>query len=127
MHVKARHVATAVAVNPIQLAPASTAWLAVAAAVRAAMVVAVVAVVDLAEVAEAAEVVAVAVAVAVAVVAVVAVAVATVAVDLSVADQKSISNSLACDRQWPGHRTSCLGCAVHGAWSPCRAFWHATF
>ena len=122
MHVKVRLAATAAAVaaNPIQLAPASTAWLAVAAAVRAAMVVAVVAVVDLAEVAEAAEVVAV-------VVAVVAVAVATVAVDLSVADQKSISNSLACDRQWPGHRTSCLGCAVHGAWSPCRAFWHATF
>ena len=38
---------------------------------------------------------------------VVAVAVATVAAmavaDLSVADQKSISNSPACDRQWPGH------------------------
>ena len=40
MHVKVHLVATAVAVavNPIQLAPASTAWLEVAAAVRAAMV-----------------------------------------------------------------------------------------
>jgi hypothetical protein len=118
LHVKARLAATAVAVavvaNPIQLVPASTAWLAVAAAVRAAMVVAVV--VDLAVAVAAAEVV-----VAVATVAVMA------AVDLSVADQKSISNSLACDRQWPGHRTSCRDCAVHGAWSPCRAFWRATF
>lgn len=74
MHVKARHVATAVAVaaNPIQLAPASTAWLAVGAAVRAVMAAAVV---DLA---------------AAMVVAAEVVAVATVAVmaaaDLSVAD-----------------------------------------
>jgi len=44
LHVKARHVATAVAVaaNPIQLAPASTVWLEVAAAVRAVMVAVVV-------------------------------------------------------------------------------------
>ncbi len=42
MPVKARHVETAVVVaaNPIQLGPASTAWLAVAAAVRAITVVA---------------------------------------------------------------------------------------
>ena len=79
MHVKARHVATAVAVaaNPIQLAPASTAWLAVGAAVRAVMAAAAV---DLAA----------AMVVAAEVVAVGAVAVATVAamaaVDLSVAD-----------------------------------------
>jgi hypothetical protein len=48
------------------------------------------------------------------------VAVATVAAmaaaDLSVADQTSISNSPACDRQRPGHRTSCRDCAVLGAW-----------
>ena len=64
MHVKVRLAATAVAVavNPIQLAPASTAWLAVGAAVRAVMVAAVV-VVDLAAaMVVAAEVVAVAVA-----------------------------------------------------------------
>jgi hypothetical protein len=126
LHVKARLVATAVAVavvaNPIQLVPASTVWLAVAVAVRAVMVaaavVAVVVVVDLAEAmaeAVAAEVVAV------------ATVVATAAAGLSVADQKPISNSPACDRQWLGHRTSCRGCAVHGAWSPCRAFWRATF
>ena len=78
MHVKARHVATAVAVaaNPIQLAPASTAWLAVGAAVRAVMAAAVG---DLA----AAMVVAAEV-VAVATVAVMAAAMA--AADLSVAD-----------------------------------------
>ena len=94
MHVKVRLAATAVAVaaNPTQLVPASTAWLAVAAAVRAVMVVAVV--VDLVE--------AMAVAVAAEVVAVATVAAMAVA-DLSVADQKSISNSPACDRQWPGH------------------------
>ena len=74
MHVKVRLAATAVAVavNPIQLAPASTAWLAVGAAVRAVMAAAVV---DLA---------------AAMVVAAEVVAVATVAVmaaaDLSVAD-----------------------------------------
>ena len=75
MHVKARHVATAVAVvvNPIQLAPASTAWLAVGAAVRAVMAAA--AVVDLA----------VAMVVAAEVVAVATVAV-TAAADLSVVD-----------------------------------------
>ena len=79
MHVKVRLAATAeaVAVNPIQLAPASTAWLAVGAAVRAVMAAAVV---DLAA----------AMVVAAEVVAVGAVAVATVAamaaVDLSVAD-----------------------------------------
>ena len=62
MHVKVRLAATAVAVavNPIQLAPASTAWLAVGAAVRAVMAAAVV---DLAAaMVVAAEVVAVAVA-----------------------------------------------------------------
>jgi hypothetical protein len=119
LHVKARHVATAVAVaaNPIQLAPASTVWLAVAAAVHAVMVAAAV-VVDLAA--------AMVVAAEVVVVAVATVA-AMAAADLSVADQKPISNSPACDRQWLGHRTSCRGCAVHGAWSPCRAFWRATF
>ena len=59
---------------------------------------------------------------------VVATAVVTAAVAArSVADQRFISNSLACDRQWPDHRTSCRGCAVHGAWSPCPAFWRATF
>ena len=44
MHVKVHLAATAVAVavNPIQLAPASTAWLAVGAAVRAVMAAAVV-------------------------------------------------------------------------------------
>ena len=111
----------AVAVNPIQLAPALTAWLAVAAVVRAVMVVA--EAVDLA----AATVVAV-VAEAVAVVVATAVVTAAVAVAArSVADQRFISNSLACDRQWPDHRTSCRGCAVHGAWSPCPAFWRATF
>lgn len=74
MHVKVRLAATAaaVAVNPIQLAPASTAWLAVGAAVRAVMAAAAV---DLA---------------AAMVVAAEVVAVATVAVmaaaDLSVAD-----------------------------------------
>ena len=70
MHVKVRLAATAeaVAVNPIQLAPASTAWLAVAAAVRAVMVEAV------ADLAAAAEVVAVATVAAMA------------AADLSVAD-----------------------------------------
>jgi len=76
LHVKARHVATAVAVaaNPIQLAPASTAWLAVGAAVRAVMAAAVV---DLAAaMVVAAEVVAVAV----------ATVAAMAAVDLSVAD-----------------------------------------
>jgi hypothetical protein len=75
--VKARHVETAVVVaaNPIQLGPASTAWLAVAAAVRAVTVVA--AVVDLAAaMVVAAEVVAVAV----------ATVAAMAAVDLSVAD-----------------------------------------
>ena len=78
MHVKVRLAATAaaVAVNPIQLAPASTAWLAVGAAVRAVMAAAVV---DLA----AAMVVAAEV-VAVATVAVMAAAMA--AADLSVAD-----------------------------------------
>ena len=78
MHVKVRLAATAaaVAVNPIQLAPASTAWLAVDAAVRAVMAAAVV---DLA----AAMVVAAEV-VAVATVAVMAAAMA--AADLSVAD-----------------------------------------
>jgi hypothetical protein len=111
--------AAAVAVNPIQLAPALTAWLAVAAVVLAVMVVA--EAVDLA----AATVVAV---VAEAVAVVVATAVVTAAVAArSVADQRFISNSLACDRQWPDHRTSCRGCAVHGAWSPCPAFWRATF
>jgi hypothetical protein len=123
LRVKAHLAATAVAVavNPIQLAPALTAWLAVAAVVRAVMVVA--EAVDLA----AATVVAV---VAEAVAAVVATAVVTAAVAVaarSVADQRFISNSLACDRQWPDHRTSCRGCAVHGAWSPCPAFWRATF
>jgi hypothetical protein len=76
LHVKARHVATAVAVaaNPIQLAPASTVWLAVAEAVRAVMVAVVV---DLAAaMVVAAEVVAVAV----------ATVAAMAAVDLSVAD-----------------------------------------
>jgi len=109
-----------VAVNPIQLAPALTAWLAVAAVVRAVMVVA--------------EAVDLAVATVVAVAEAVAVVVATAAVTAaggvaarSVADQRFISNSLACDRQWPDHRTSCRGCAVHGAWSPCPAFWRATF
>jgi hypothetical protein len=74
LHVKVRLAATAVAVavNPIQLAPASTAWLAVGAAVRAVMAAAAV---DLA---------------AAMVVAAEVVAVATVAVmaaaDLSVAD-----------------------------------------
>jgi hypothetical protein len=87
-----------VAVNPIQLVPASTAWLAVAAAVRAVMVEAV------ADLAAAAEVVAVATVAAMA------------AADLSVADQTSISNSPACDRQRPGHGTSCRDCAVLGAW-----------
>jgi positive regulator of sigma E activity len=119
---KVRLAATAVAVaaNPIQLGPASTAWLAVAAAVRAAMGVAVV--VDLAEA------MAVVVAAEVAVATAAAMVVATVVVaDLSDADQAFISNSLACDRLWPGHRTSCRGCAVHGAWSPCPAFWRATF
>ena len=74
MHVKARHVETAVVVaNPIQLAPASTVWLAVAEAVHAAMVAVVV--VDLAAaMVVAAEVVAVATVAAMA------------AVDLSVAD-----------------------------------------
>jgi hypothetical protein len=123
LRVKAHLAATAVAVavNPIQLAPALTAWLAVAAVVRAVMVVA--EAVDLA----AATVVAV-VAEAVAVAVVVATAVVTAAVAArSVADQRFISNSLACDRQWPDHRTSCRGCAVHGAWSPCPAFWRATF
>jgi hypothetical protein len=123
LHVKVRLAATAVAVavNPIQLAPALTAWLAVAAVVRAVMVVA--EAVDLA----AATVVAV-VAEAVAVVVATAVVTAAVAVAArSVADQRFISNSLACDRQWPDHRTSCRGCAVHGAWSPCPAFWRATF
>jgi hypothetical protein len=78
LHVKVRLAATAeaVAVNPIQLAPASTAWLAVGAAVRAVMAAAVV---DLA----AAMVVAAEV-VAVATVAVMAAAMA--AADLSVAD-----------------------------------------
>ena len=78
MHVKVRLAATAVAVaaNPIQLVPASTAWLAVGAAVRAVMAAAVV---DLA----AAMVVAAEV-VAVATVAVMAAAMA--AADLSVAD-----------------------------------------
>ena len=78
MHVKVRLAATAVAVavNPIQLAPASTAWLAVGAAVRAVMAAAAV---DLA----AAMVVAAEV-VAVATVAVMAAAMA--AADLSVAD-----------------------------------------
>ena len=76
MHVKVRLAATAaaVAVNPIQLAPASTAWLAVGAAVRAVMAAAVV---DLAAaMVVAAEVVAVAV----------ATVAAMAAVDLSVAD-----------------------------------------
>jgi hypothetical protein len=121
LRVKAHLAATAVAVavNPIQLAPALTAWLAVAAVVRAVMVVA--EAVDLA----AATVVAV---VAEAVVVATAVVTAAVAVAArSVADQRFISNSLACDRQWPDHRTSCRGCAVHGAWSPCPAFWRATF
>ena len=80
MHVKVRLAATAVAVavNPIQLAPASTAWLAVGAAVRAVMAAAAV---DLAAaMVVAAEVVAVAVAVAVATVA------AMAAADLLVAD-----------------------------------------
>jgi hypothetical protein len=78
LHVKVRLAATAaaVAVNPIQLAPASTAWLAVGAAVRAVMAAAAV---DLA----AAMVVAAEV-VAVATVAVMAAAMA--AADLSVAD-----------------------------------------
>ena len=122
MHAKVRLAATAVAVaaNPIQLGPASTAWLAVAAAVRAAMEVAVV--VDLAEA------MAVVVAAEVAVATAAAMVVVTVVVaDLSDADQAFISNSLACDRLWPGHRTSCRSCAVHGAWSPCPAFWRATF
>jgi hypothetical protein len=125
LHAKVRLAATAVAVaaNPIQLGPASTAWLAVAAAVRAAMGVAVV--VDLAE---AMAVVVVVVAAEVAVATAAAMVVVTVVVaDLSDADQAFISNSLACDRLWPGHRTSCRGCAVHGAWSPCPAFWRATF
>ena len=74
MHVKVRLAATAVAVNPIQLAPASTAWLAVDAAVRAVMAAAAV---DLA----AAMVVAAEV-----VVVVVATVAAMAAVDLSVAD-----------------------------------------
>jgi hypothetical protein len=123
LRVKAHLAATAVAVavNPIQLAPALTAWLAVAEVARAVMVVA--EAVDLA----AATVVAV-VAEAVAVVVATAVVTAAAAVAArSVADQRFISNSLACDRQWPDHRTSCRGCAVHGAWSPCPAFWRATF
>ena len=78
MHVKVRLAATAVAVavNPIQLAPASTAWLAVGAAVHAVMAAAVV---DLAAaMVVAAEVVAVAVAVATVAV--------TAAADLSIVD-----------------------------------------
>ena len=74
MHVKVRLAVTAaaVAVNPIQLAPASTAWLAVGAAVRAVMAAAAV---DLAAaMVVAAEVVAVATVAAMA------------AADLSVAD-----------------------------------------
>ena len=83
MRVKAHLAATAVAVavNPIQLAPALTAWLAVAEVARAVMVVA--EAVDLA----AATVVAVAEAVAVATAAVTAAAAAR-----SVADQRFISN-----------------------------------
>ena len=76
MHVKARHVATVVAVvvNPIQLGPALTAWLAVAAAVRAVMAAAVVVDLAAAMVGVVAEVVAVATVAAMA------------AADLSVAD-----------------------------------------
>jgi hypothetical protein len=79
LHVKVRLAATAaaVAVNPIQLAPASTAWLAVGAAVRAVMAAAAV---DLAAVDLAAAMVVAAEVVAVATVAVMA------AADLSVAD-----------------------------------------
>jgi hypothetical protein len=127
LRVKAHLAATAVAVavNPIQLAPALTAWLAVAAVVLAVMVVA-----EAVDLAAATVVAVVAEAVAVVVATAVATAVVTAAVAVaarSVADQRFISNSLACDRQWPDHRTSCRGCAVHGAWSPCPAFWRATF
>ena len=93
-----------VVVSLTPLAPALTAWLAVAAAVRAVMAAAVVVDLAAAMVGVVAEVVAVATVAAMA------------AADLSVADQTSISNSPACDRQRPGHRTSCRDCAVLGAW-----------
>jgi hypothetical protein len=91
LHVKVHPAATAVvvAVNPIQHAPASTVWRAVAVVVLAAMVavVAVVAVVDLAAVAVAAVVVALAAVGAVAMVAAVAVR--------SAVDQLRLNASLA--------------------------------
>ena len=91
MHAKARHVATtaAVVVSLTPLAPALTAWLAVAAAVHAAMAEVVVAE-DLAE-----EVVVAAVVVVVAV----AMAAAMVAVVHSAADRPVISNWHVGDRQ----------------------------
>ena len=95
MHVKVHPVATAaaVAVNLIQHAPASTAWLAVAVAVHAAMVA--VAVVDLVA-AAAAEVVAQAAAV-------VAMAVAVAAVAVRSAANQHINNLPFDGRQWPDH------------------------
>ena len=118
MHAKVRHVATAVvvAVSLTPLAPALTAWLAVAVAVHAAMAVAAVAEDLVAEV-----VVAAAAAVAA------AMAAAMVAVVRSAADQTAISNWHVGDRQCADHRTSCPGCEAHGAWLPCPAFWRATF
>jgi Na+/melibiose symporter-like transporter len=121
LHAKARHVATTVAaaVNLTPLAPALTAWLAVAVAVHAAMAVAAVA-------EDLAAVVAVAAAVVVVVV-VAAMAAAMVAVVRSAADQTAISNWHVGDRQYAGHRTSCPGCEAPGAWLPYPASWHATF
>ena len=41
--------------------------------------------------------------------------------------QDSVSSWPFGDRQWPGHRISFQCFAIGGAWSPCPAFWCATF
>jgi hypothetical protein len=117
--VKVHPVATAaaVAVNLIPHAPASTAWRAVAVVVLAVMVAVVVDLVAVVAVA-AAVVVALAAAVVVAMVAAVAVH--------SAANQH-INNLPFDGRQWPDHLTSSLYFVTRGVWSPCPAFWCATF
>ena len=123
MLVKVHPVATAAAaaVNLIQHAPASTAWRAVAVVVLAVMVAVVV---DLVAVAVA--VVAVAAAVVVALAAAVVVAM-VVAVAVRSAANQHINNLPFDGRQWPDHRTSSLYFVTRGVWSPCPAFWCATF
>jgi hypothetical protein len=70
---------------------------------------------------------AVVVALAAAVVAMVAAAAVAVAVAVHSAANQHINNLPFDGRQWPDHRTSSLYFVTRGVWSPCPAFWCATF